>query len=202
MARIGGRNLWIAIPVGVLCTAVVGALVVLSAPMIPVAATWVGDSLRTASTYTEPSATPGSPQAFASATTSGCRSLYPDSLWSELTWTPDVLLEQTTGPPAGDAPLTAALAPDVRVTCVWNAPGGRSISTTVAAVAGGSADVAQAALTASGFTCDTHAGLLCIRASGDVVEEHLVRDDLWISSVESAWHPVGYTARVRDFIWG
>ena len=43
-----------------------------------------------------------------------CRALYPDRLWAELTWTPDVLLSQSLAPPAGeDTSLIDALAPAV-----------------------------------------------------------------------------------------
>ncbi|MFJ2369442.1 hypothetical protein [Microbacterium sp. NPDC087665] len=46
MARVGGRNLamsWIA---GVICTAVIGALIWFSMPMMPVLAAFAGDALR------------------------------------------------------------------------------------------------------------------------------------------------------------
>ena len=48
MARVGGRNSWIAVPVGLGCAAIVGALVWLSLPMVPVTVAWAGDMLRNA----------------------------------------------------------------------------------------------------------------------------------------------------------
>ena len=48
MARVGGRNSWIAVPVGLVCAAIVAALVWLSLPMVPVTVAWAGDMLRNA----------------------------------------------------------------------------------------------------------------------------------------------------------
>ena len=50
MARVAGRNSWIAVPAGLVCAAVVGTLVWLSLPMVPVTVAWAGDMLRNAST--------------------------------------------------------------------------------------------------------------------------------------------------------
>ena len=48
MARIGGRNLWLAWPVGLVCAGVVGALAWLAAPALPATVGFVGDTLRSA----------------------------------------------------------------------------------------------------------------------------------------------------------
>jgi hypothetical protein len=202
VARIGGRNLWLAVPAGIICAGVVGTLGVLAAPMLPVAAAWVGDSFYNATHMRPPTTPTGTADRFASSVGSDCRSLYPDNLWSELTWTPDVLLSQTVSPPAtGEVALTAALAPSVRVSCTWKAAGGASIATTVAEVGDGAEAVAQAALSAAGFSCTTSAGLECTRTQGAVVEEHVVRGGLWISSVETAWHPRDYSSRIVSRVW-
>lgn len=46
MARVGGRNLAVSWLVGILCAAVVGALVWLAIPIVPALASLVGDGLR------------------------------------------------------------------------------------------------------------------------------------------------------------
>ena len=56
MARIGGRNLWLAWPAGLLCAGVVGALVWLAVPAIPGTVLFVGDTLRAATSAPEAAA--------------------------------------------------------------------------------------------------------------------------------------------------
>lgn len=46
MARVGGRNLGMSWFAGIVCAGVIGALVWLSLPMIPVLAQFAGDALR------------------------------------------------------------------------------------------------------------------------------------------------------------
>ncbi|WP_438353818.1 hypothetical protein [Microbacterium sp. CJ88] len=202
MARIGGRNLWLAVPAGVFCAGVVGVLAVLATPMVPVAAAWVGVSFHNATNMPPPTTPVGTADRFASTMSSDCRSLYADSLWSELTWTPRVLLSQTLAAPAtAETSLTQALAPTVRVTCTWRGQRDASISTTVASVGPDAGAVAQAALTASGFTCSASGWTQCTRTQGEVVEEHVVRGGLWISSVETSWHPDHYSGRMMSRLW-
>jgi hypothetical protein len=38
--------------------------------------------------------------------------------------------------------------------------------------------------------------------SGVVLEEHTIRGGLWLSSVESAWHPDVYGERLAAHVWG
>lgn len=203
VAKVGGRNIWIAVPAGLLCVGVVGALAWLSQPILPATAAWMGDALRNATTHTAPTPEASRTPGFVSAVTSDCRALYPDDLWSELTWTRGVLLSQTTAAPATSAQaIVEALTPEVRVSCTWTADGGMSISTTVAAVSAEAAPIAEAAFIGAGFTCDSAAGLQCTRTEGSVLEEHILRDGLWISSVETAWHPEDYDARIATHLWG
>jgi len=205
LARTGGRNSWIAWPAGLLCAAVVAALAWISQPMLPVAVAWMGDMLR--ATTSRPIAAPVAESPASRAIAPGdidCRSLYPDDLWIELTWTPDVLLSQDFGPPATAATsLTDALAPSVRVSCRWRTDGGRAIASTLAGVAGDAQVIAEVALRAQGFTCSAdEVALVCTRANGVVVEEHIIRGGLWLSSVEAAWHPDAYGARLAAHVWG
>lgn len=204
MARIGGRNNWLAVPAAMLCAGVVGVLVFLALPMFPVAVTWAGDTLRRASAGQPIAPAPPTPAEAAVDGMIDCRDLYPDALWSELTWTGGVQLAQTTAPPATSvASLTVALAPTPRVTCTWRVAHGRAIVTTLSLVAADAADIADPILRRRGFTCTTGDGTLrCQRVRGDVIEEHTVQGDLWLSSVETRWHPEGYGARVAAHVWG
>ena len=192
MAKVGGRSAWIAWPAALLCVAVIGALLWLATPGVPAAVSFIGDTLRAATS--PPSADGDEAQAAADAQpATDCRSLYPDPLWAELVWTPQVLLSQSASAPATSTTLAQALAPSVTFTCTWKTDDGRSISSTVAQVADGSAAVAQAALTSEGFSCALQGERVhCERAAGDVTEVHDLRGTGWLSSVLASWSPVDY----------
>jgi hypothetical protein len=196
--------MWLAVPAGLLCAAVVGALVYLALPMVPVAVTWAGEALRTATApRPSPTAAATPAQLAAQGIAIDCRTLYPDELWAELSWKGGALLSQSKAPPASDVTaLTDALASTPQVTCSWRLDTGGGIVTTLAAVADGAADIADAALRAAGFSCGADAGVLrCQRVRGDVIEEHTLRGSLWLSSIESAWHPEDYGSRVEAHVW-
>ena len=204
MSRIGGRNAWIAVPAGMLCAAVVGALVWLSLPMLPVTVAWIGDTLRSA-TAPQPSATPRQTPAQTAAQGGAidCRTLYSDDLWNELTWREGSLLNQSTAAPATTAAAFAdAAAPDVLVTCTWRFDAG-GIVTTLSKVDADAATIAEAALAGDGFSCRTADGAtVCDRTRGAVREEHTLRDGLWLVSVETQWHPEDFGARLDRTVWG
>lgn len=204
MARIGGRNSWIAVPAGLVCAAVVGALVWLSMPMVPVSIAWLGDTLRNA-TAPQPSATTDATPAEAAAqgTAVDCRTLYPDDLWNELTWRAGSLLSQSLAAPATTATAFAdAAGPTVVVTCTWRSDNG-SIVSTLSKVDPAVAPIAEAALSGDGFACHTaDAQLLCTRTQDGVLEEHTLRDGLWLVSVETQWQPDDYGARLDRGVWG
>ncbi|MFB7884706.1 hypothetical protein [Microbacterium sp. NPDC056057] len=204
MARIGGRNSWIAVPAGMLCAAVVASLVWLALPMVPVAVAWVGDTLRSA-TAPRPEATPVQTPARIAADGGAidCRTLYSDDLWNELTWREGSLLNQSTAAPATAAAAFAdAAAPDVLVTCTWRFDSG-GIVTTLSKVDADAATIAEAALAGDGFSCRTaDAATVCDRTRGAVLEEHTLRDGLWLVSVETAWHPDDYGPRLDHTVWG
>jgi hypothetical protein len=190
VARTGGRNSWIAWPIGLLCASVVAALAWLSQPLVPVSIAWMGDMLRTA-TSPPVAAAPGESVASRASAPGDidCRALYPDRLWAELTWTPTV--------------LTDALTPSVRISCHWRTTDGGSVDSTLARVGADAAVIADASLRGQGFTCATDAdAVVCSRSVGDVLEEHTFRGGLWLSSVERAWHPEAYAARVAAQVWG
>ncbi len=208
MARIPGRNAWLAWPAGVLCAAIVAALVWFSLPMVPVAVAWAGETLRTATS--QPTASGAGVEAVSvleraeSDDDLDCRRLYPSLLWTELAWSPRTSLQQDQAAPATSAaPLVEALAPAVRVSCHWALYNGATISTTLARVSADAPAVAEATLQAAGFRCEAGAVVLaCARTDGGVVEEHAFAGELWLSSVESGAVPETYGTRLAAGIWG
>jgi len=205
LARTGGRNSWIAWPAGLICAAVVATLAWLAQPMVPVSIAWMGDMLRAATSPPVAAAVPPPISTVAMAPGDiDCRTLYPDSLWAELTWTSNVLLSQDLAAPAtAVTTLTDALAPSVRITCHWQADGGRTIVSTLAGVASDAVPIAEASLRGQGFACGVNGdAVACTRTSGDVIEEHTLRAGLWLSSVETAWHPDVYGTRLAAHVWG
>ena len=66
----------------------------------------------------------------------------------------------------------------------------------------GAAPIADAALRGRASRATPRRGLRCARAEGDVVEEQTFRDGLWLSSVETSWHPEDYGARIAAQVWG
>lgn len=198
MARVGGRSAWIAWPVGVLCAAVVAALLVLAAPGLPGAATFVGDTLRAGSTtppWTDAPRVPGP------ATT--CRDLYTQPMWSELVWSPEALLTQRYTGPLSTPEAVAAAAPTPVITCHWRGEGGRWLESSVAAVSADGAAAVAATLTGQGFACATDADTVhCERTADGVTEVHDLRGDRWVSSTFSGWMPDGYTAVVASRAFG
>ncbi|GAA5034710.1 hypothetical protein ACFQRL_00575 [Microbacterium fluvii] len=203
MARIGGRSTWIALPAGLLCAGVVGALLWLAAPMVPVTVAWVGDSLRAATDRAAQTPADVSSGGIEPGGGIDCRDLYPSDLWTELVWTPQSLLAQTTAAPTTAAEgLADALAPVVERTCTWTGPAG-TITSTLAQVDGDAATVAQATLAAAGFDCATTTDqLACTRSRGAVREDDVMRGGLWLSSVQTGWQPEDYSDRLTRFIWG
>ncbi|MGX1700998.1 hypothetical protein [Microbacterium sp. NPDC055357] len=205
MARTGGRNLWIAVPSVLACIAVVAGLVWLAAPMVPTAVDWVGDTLRANADAQEDAENQRTPvQLIADGDPLDCRDLYPDQLWAELIWHGDVLLSQNTARPVIAADdLVEALAPTVAVNCAWALGRNESITSTVSVISPDAIGIAQAALSAQGFSCSTaETALECARARGGVREEHIMRDDVWLSIVGTGWRPEDYANRLAAYIWG
>ena len=204
MARIGGRSLWLAWPVGVLCAGIVGALVWVALPAVPGTVNWIGDTLRAATSA--PVAAAPSPVRTAALDPDAdldCRTLYPDRLWAQLAWGNDVLLDQDRTPPATwITALVDALQPVVRVTCSWRSTDGQ-IVTTLSKVAADASTIAEAALRGQGFDCEPFGtGVACRRQQGDIVEEQAVRDGLWLASIETSWLPEDYGTQLAARVWG
>ena len=204
MARIGGRNSWIAVPAGMLCAGVVAGLLWLSLPMVPVSIAWIGDTLRSATAPRPAPTTATTPaQDVAAGEQVDCRSLYSDDLWNELMWHPGSLLNQTHAAPATQAQAFAdAVDADVVVTCTWRFESG-GIVTTLARIDADSSAIAEASLEADGFACEANGeALACSRTQGDVLEEHTLRDGLWLVSVETGWHPKKFGERLEHEVFG
>lgn len=200
---IGGRSGWLAWPVGIVCAGVVGALVAMAAPAVPTAVTLAGDVLRAGAAASESSSVPPEPLAkIGTALTDDCRTLYPGPLWLELTWNPNVVLSQNQSPPpTAAATVLQALAPSVRMTCSWHTASGAVVSTTLADVTAPPA-VAQAALQSAGFACAAVGdGIRCARTKDGVTEDHVVRDGVWVATVERGWQPPGYADEIVTRLW-
>lgn len=193
MARIGGRSLWLAWPAGVFCAAAVAAMIVLAAPGIPAAVSFVGDTLRSATS------TPAAVETAPAEPAQDCRHLYSQPLWSSMVWSPDALLWQRRTVALSTPEAVAAASPTVVVTCHWRGSAGRFVETTVSTVTPEGAAAVSTALAAQGFACaadgdTTH----CARTTGDVVEVHDLRGDRWVSSTLSGWAPDDYAAIVAS----
>ncbi|GAA1929520.1 hypothetical protein GCM10009775_21960 [Microbacterium aoyamense] len=204
MARIPGRNSWIAVPAGLICAGVVGALLWFSLPMMPVAAAWVGQTAHRA--LTEPLVTMGEPAHGVAdlEAVRDCRDLYPENVWAELQWRGEGLLAQTTDPPSTAATtVVEALAPTVRLTCAWSYPDGGSLVSTLADVDVDAAAVAQAGFEGAGFTCTSDSGILrCTLARDGGLEEHVLREGLWLYVFTKGWSPGDFASRMSGFVLG
>lgn len=202
MARIGGRSSAAAWFAGVLCTGVIAGLLVLAAPAVPAGVAIAGDILRSAS-GADPEDAPLAATAPPVATAvPACRGLYPEQMWLELTQRTGGDPVQSAEPPPAPAGLTAALAPAVRATCVFQGVNTGRIATTVADVGPAAPGIARAALEASGFRCDAFGdGVRCVRDSGGTASEHVIRAGMWLATDFSQWHPDRYTERVASVLW-
>ncbi|MCR2784898.1 MULTISPECIES: hypothetical protein [unclassified Microbacterium] len=188
MARSGERSPWLAWTVGILSAGVVAGLVWLAIPGLPVVVGLAGDSQN------------GSAD---DATPAACRTLYTDALWAGLSWEAGSQLTQDQSPPATAATvLVDSVAPQVRFTCTWTSDLG-TIVTTLADAGPDAGAIAQSALPGLGFGCgpvsDTR--IRCTKSEGDVLETLELGDGLWLSTVETAWHPERYSSRVAETVW-
>ncbi|MFT4211206.1 MAG: hypothetical protein QM626_04975 [Microbacterium sp.] len=201
MARTGGRNSFMAWLGGIACLGVIGALLYLAVPGIPGAIAMVGDTLRAAHPATMVSA-PAATTADTAA--SGCRALYSDALWAELTqMAGGDPVESMAAPATGSTALAAALSPAVRVTCTFTAGYDGRIVTTVSDVAADAASAARTALVADGFSCASTSGggVDCTRTDDDVVEQDVVRGGVWVTTTFTGWQPTGYAAGMAAQLW-
>lgn len=198
MARVGGRNTVFAWTVGLVCAAVVGALVWLAAPLVPAGLLFVGEKVN------PPTSGPvaGDGDDAGDGAPAECRDLYPDTLWSSLVWTEDSVLS-----PSEDAPTSAAqgfvdaLAPSVRFTCAWTSAKG-DITTTLASVPADAGAIAKTALPALGFSCDPIADRVrCVLRSEERIETIETAGGVWLSTAEDGWHPSLYVDEIADRVW-
>jgi hypothetical protein len=201
VARIGGRSSAVAWVVGLGCAAVVGTLAVLAAPALPMGLQLVGDTLRTATSAPEAAGT--EPPDLTTTSTPECRALYTEALWSNLTTRAGGdPVQDTAAPPTSVTALTTALTPQVRVSCTFTGTNTGRIATTESEVAAGATAIAGASLEAAGFTCSAFGdGIRCEHVVEGGIEEHTVRDGIWLATVFSGWRPDHYTDRVAQQVW-
>lgn len=196
MARVGGRNAFIAWVVGLGCAAVVVALAYLALPLLPATVDWVAQQAG------EPSGAAGVDDELAPTEPTECRELYVDALWSALVWAPGSELAPSIDPPTTTATdVVEALGPEVRMTCSWTSDNGE-IHTTVAAVATDAGAIATSALPSLGFDCAGRDGRVrCTREDGDLVETIETGGGLWLSTSQTGWYPSDYTRRTADRVF-
>lgn len=201
MARIGGRNSFMAWVVGLGCAAVVTGLVALAVPAIPTGIQLIGDTLRGGASAPQAAAERVSVER--ETTTPECRALYTEALWAQLTQRVGGDPVQDLTPPVTVASgLATALAPAVRVTCAFTAPNAGAIVTSVSDVAGDAADVAEATLLAAGFDCIGFGdGIRCTASTDAGVEEQIVRDGVWVATTYQGWRPDHYVERMAQQVW-
>jgi hypothetical protein len=201
VARIGGRNSFMAWVVGLGSAAVVAVLVVLAAPAIPAGIQMVGDTLR--SSTSAPIAQGNAPVAEPTSSTPLCQGLYTEALWAELTQRAGgVPVQDTSAPRVSATALAASLAPEVTVSCTFTGINTGSIVTTVAKVDADAARVARSTLETAGYDCgDFGDGVRCRLTTAAGVEDQVVRDGTWLASVFTGWHPDRYTERVALQLW-
>jgi hypothetical protein len=188
--------------VGLVCAAVVGALVWIAAPLVPASVTFVGQQLGQQGNppTSEPAA--GAGDEAAGGLPAECRDLYGDALRGTLMRTADAVLTPSTEPPASSARgLVDALAPRVTYTCDWTSAEG-TLSTTLATVPADAGAIAETALPALGFTCERVATRTrCVLKTDGRVETIETAGGLWVSSVEDGWHPSSYVDGIAETVW-
>ncbi|MEN2738295.1 hypothetical protein ABCS02_10930 [Microbacterium sp. X-17] len=202
MARIGGRSTLLAVPVGILCAAVVAGLLWLAVPAIPFGVQWIGDTLRGPTSAPAAQATHG-PGPAAAPSVEACRGIYTDALWQELSQRAGGDPKQDAAAPETSASsLVAALAPTVRETCTWKGAQLGGIVTTVSDVPASSTGVARAAFESQGFSCSGYGdGIRCLRTTGDVTEDQAIRGGVWLATTFTSWQPQQYTERIAPQLW-
>lgn len=188
VSRIGGRNVVFAWIVGGVCAVVVGALAILTLPLVTTGLGLVGGGGGAGAGTTETAEGP-----------TQCRDLYSDPLWASLQYAPGSELVGSDDPPVSTASdLVAALAPEVRFTCTWTSSTG-SISTTVADVGTDAGSIAASALPALGFSCSENGErTLCSRTDAELIETIEAGGGHWVSTSQQSWHPERYASRVGD----
>lgn len=203
MARVGGRNALFAWVVGIGCAATVAVLAVLAVPMIPASVAWVGDTMNRPATSGPVAGADAADGEGVSAVPTECAQLYDEAMWADLRFTKGAVLAPSTDAPTTTAEaLTAALQPQVTLTCAWHSDLG-TVTTTLATVPTDAGAIAAAALPGTGFECtDVAVRTRCTRTDGDLTETIEAGGGLWLSTSESGWHPAGYASGTADAVWG
>jgi len=206
---IGGRRWWLAWPAGILCAGIVAGLVYFAYPAVPGVIAYSIELLQQGARSggaSKPTVKPVGE--IGTALTDDCVSLYPSSLWIELTIDPHTVLSQDMTAPASD--LMTAMAPwhpAPRMTCGWRASDGGTVRTSLVDLTG--ATTAQPriadALGSRGFACSAAgmpaAPLTCTRTDGAETRTEVIDGGFWLSTTEDGWHPGGYVNALVDRLW-
>lgn len=199
MARVAGRNRVIAVPVGLACLAIVGALVWFGLPAFSTIGTWFASG---APTLNEASASP-SPSAV-SGPVGDCREVYPDAVWGQLALLPDAKLTQDVSSARTGVPAAVKAAqPQIQVSCSWSVGDSGQVATTVAQIDPDNAALIESSLRGQNFHClnDDGDGIRhCTRTQGDTVEDHTLRGQRWVWHYISGDAPDGYVDGVTERI--
>ncbi|WOQ69330.1 hypothetical protein RYJ27_11605 [Microbacterium limosum] len=220
MARIGGRSLWLAWPIGLIAFAVVAGLAWLAYPMTPVVVAWAQGAVAgtlgpgPAPTVSVP---PESPAAGEESGGAGeaieveragppgtCEELYPPSNWQQLTSSAGLALQEgATAPQTAVTDLADALGASVLVSCAWTDASGAA-TVTLSRVAPVAATTVAGVLGGAGFECQQVTdGVACAKPAGedDRAEEHVVRGDLWLATVRTLPGPPVPQDAIESRIW-
>lgn len=200
LAKIPGRSMWLAAPAAVVCVVVILVLTVLAAPMVPVAASWVSATVQNALT----------PKTTVTETVSDelhdCRDLYPRDLWAEIMWSERPLLDQKRTamyPDAASEALAQSLDLGDVLACSWTNAGNGRVTTALQALSEDPSSLAQTALTAAGYRCEsTGAALSCRLETGSFTVLHSFGGNWWLSTAVSDWDLPRYGERLTAYLWG
>ena len=182
MARVGGRNRLIAVPVGLICLVVVAGLVWFGMPGFRVIGDWIAGG---APTLTRTQATEQPADSAAPAETGAiteCRDIYPDPVWSLFALRADARLTQDVSSARTAATAAVQVAePKIQISCSWSVPDQGAFSSTIAQVKPEMPALIETALRGENFTCtNTDGDIRCVREHDSMTEVHTLRDQLWI----------------------
>ena len=217
VARIAGRSSWFAWFVGLLCAAVLAALVYLAAPLGPAIGDW---TVRTvANGLQQLSGTPSTPptdgQAQPETPVAGpivptnCEGLFSAEQNRQLAGDVQATMSVGSGEALIAVPGIAELLGAVpALDCRWVTPAGGSAQAIVATVTEGAAGTAEEMLRALGFDCTAlDGGVQCVRSTDATaeaagsVETHVVRGTVWVASLTTGWQPDGFAEAVDAAVW-
>lgn len=219
MARIAGRSTWFAWFVGLVCAAVLGALVYLAAPLGPAVGDWtvrtvanaVGQITGDTGTSAVETGSQSGPDAVAGGPVmpADCTGLVSAELHQRLEGDAQAVMSIGAGEALAGVPGLAELLGAAPVLdCRWTTPAGSTAQAIVATVGDGAVGIADEMLRALGFDCTSVGeGVECTRTTAasegvsGLIERHRVRGTVWVASVTTGWEPDGFADAVDAAVW-